>query len=148
MVPDQISVTGYDDSVYASMIRPKLTTVHQDIPAKSTCGIGTSDEIDSGRDAERIKYKKTSLSGKEGFCQRMTESLFFCPIVHKNRSKTLFTILSFARNLLILLGGSGVMIKSPKGNRADVSRVTCSANFNGAAQPSYLLNKHHGGKKR
>ena len=54
MVPDQISVTGYDDSVYASMIRPKLTTVHQDIPQKAHVAFGTSDEIDSGRDAERI----------------------------------------------------------------------------------------------
>ena len=35
MVPNQISVTGYDDSVYASMVRPKLTTVHQDIPQKA-----------------------------------------------------------------------------------------------------------------
>ena len=58
MVPDQISVTGYDDSVYASMVRPKLTTVHQDVPAKSTCGVETSDEIDSGRKLDRIKYKK------------------------------------------------------------------------------------------
>ena len=34
-VPDQISITGYDDSIYASMVRPKLTTVHQDIQQKA-----------------------------------------------------------------------------------------------------------------
>ena len=34
-VPDQISITGYDDSMYASMVRPKLTTVHQDVQQKA-----------------------------------------------------------------------------------------------------------------
>ena len=34
-VPDQISITGYDDSMYASMVRPKLTTVHQDVRQKA-----------------------------------------------------------------------------------------------------------------
>ena len=34
-VPEQISITGYDDSVYASMVRPKLTTVHQDVRQKA-----------------------------------------------------------------------------------------------------------------
>ena len=57
MVPEQISVTGYDDSVYASMIRPETDNSSSGYSTKSTCGVGTSDEIDSGRDAERIKYK-------------------------------------------------------------------------------------------
>ncbi len=57
MVPDQISITGYDDSVYASMVRPKLTTVHQDIPAKSTYGAETSDEADSGRELKELNIK-------------------------------------------------------------------------------------------
>lgn len=34
-VPDQISITGYDDSIYAQMVRPKLTTVHQDVSQKA-----------------------------------------------------------------------------------------------------------------
>ena len=28
-IPDQISIVGYDDSIYAEFVRPKLTTVHQ-----------------------------------------------------------------------------------------------------------------------
>ena len=44
--------------------------------AKGACGAETSAEINSGRDTGRIKYKKSSLSGKEGFCQRMTGSFF------------------------------------------------------------------------
>lgn len=34
-VPEQISVTGFDDNMYAVMVRPQLTTVHQDIKAKA-----------------------------------------------------------------------------------------------------------------
>lgn len=34
-IPDQISITGYDDSIYAQMVRPKLTTVHQDVSQKA-----------------------------------------------------------------------------------------------------------------
>ena len=33
-IPDQISIVGYDDSIYAEFVRPKLTTVHQDIHQK------------------------------------------------------------------------------------------------------------------
>lgn len=74
--PNQISVTGYDDSVYASMVRPKLTTVHQDVPQKAHVALKRLLKLISGRDIGRIKYKKSSLSGKEGFCQGMTGSFF------------------------------------------------------------------------
>lgn len=34
-IPEQISIVGYDDSMYAKMVRPKLTTVHQDVGQKA-----------------------------------------------------------------------------------------------------------------
>ena len=34
-VPEQVSVTGFDDSIYARMVRPRLTTVHQDVGQKA-----------------------------------------------------------------------------------------------------------------
>lgn len=34
-IPDQISVTGFDDNFYAQIVRPKLTTVHQDVHQKA-----------------------------------------------------------------------------------------------------------------
>ncbi len=33
-VPKQVSVVGFDDCVYAEYVRPRLTTVHQDVTAK------------------------------------------------------------------------------------------------------------------
>ena len=34
-VPEDISITGFDDNVYGKMIRPKLTTVHQNAGQKA-----------------------------------------------------------------------------------------------------------------
>ena len=33
-VPDDVSVVGFDDNIYATLIRPKLTTVRQDVEEK------------------------------------------------------------------------------------------------------------------
>ena len=33
-MPKQVSVVGFDDCVYAEYVRPRLTTVHQDVTAK------------------------------------------------------------------------------------------------------------------
>ena len=33
-MPDQVSIVGFDDCVYAEYVRPRLTTVHQDVEKK------------------------------------------------------------------------------------------------------------------
>ena len=38
-VPDQISITGFDDNIFARLIRPRLTSVHQDAYAKGRSAI-------------------------------------------------------------------------------------------------------------
>lgn len=38
-VPDEISVTGFDDCMYCEFVRPRLTTVHQDIDQKGTIAV-------------------------------------------------------------------------------------------------------------
>ena len=38
-VPNQISVTGFDDCFYASLLRPRLTTIHQDISQKARISV-------------------------------------------------------------------------------------------------------------
>ena len=34
-VPEQVSVTGFDDCIYAELMHPPLTTVRQNVPAKA-----------------------------------------------------------------------------------------------------------------
>lgn len=34
-IPEQVSVTGFDDNMFAQMVRPMLTTVHQDVQRKA-----------------------------------------------------------------------------------------------------------------
>ena len=57
MVPEQISVTGYDDSVYASMIRPKLTTVHQDVPQKAHVALERLMKLIQGETLNELNIK-------------------------------------------------------------------------------------------
>jgi LacI family transcriptional regulator len=39
-VPDDISVCGFDDNIFALGVRPKLTTVAQDVSKKASCAAG------------------------------------------------------------------------------------------------------------
>ena len=57
MVPNQISVTGYDDSVYASMVRPKLTTVHQDVPQKAHVALKRLLKLIQGETLDELNIK-------------------------------------------------------------------------------------------
>ena len=38
-VPSRISVTGFDDNIFARLVRPRLTTVHQDSGEKGRLAI-------------------------------------------------------------------------------------------------------------
>ena len=38
-VPEQVSVTGFDDCIYAELMRPPLTTVRQNVPAKAEAAV-------------------------------------------------------------------------------------------------------------
>ena len=56
-VPDQISITGYDDSIYASMVRPKLTTVHQDIRQKAHLALIRLMKLIQGENLKELNVK-------------------------------------------------------------------------------------------
>lgn len=34
-IPEQVSIVGFDDCIYTEFVRPRLTTVHQDVPKKA-----------------------------------------------------------------------------------------------------------------
>lgn len=38
-VPEQVSVTGFDDCIYAELMHPPLTTVRQNVPAKAEAAV-------------------------------------------------------------------------------------------------------------
>ena len=56
-IPDQISVTGYDDCIYASMVRPKLTTVHQDVRQKAHMALKCLMKLIKGERLEELNIK-------------------------------------------------------------------------------------------
>lgn len=56
-IPDQISFTGYDDSIYASMVRPKLTTVHQDVRQKAHVALKCLMKLIKGERLEELNIK-------------------------------------------------------------------------------------------
>lgn len=47
-VPDDISVSGFDDNILARVIRPRLTTVHQNVSQKAEMGVKTLFELLDG----------------------------------------------------------------------------------------------------
>ena len=57
-IPDQISITGYDDSIYASMVRPKLTTVHQDVRQKAHVALKCLMKLIKGERLEELNIKR------------------------------------------------------------------------------------------
>lgn len=56
-VPEQISITGYDDSIYAQMVRPKLTTVHQDVGLKAHLALGRLLRMVAGEQLKEFNVK-------------------------------------------------------------------------------------------
>lgn len=51
-VPEDISVVGFDDNVYANLCRPMLTTMHQDVTQKATIAIQYIKDLIAGRKIE------------------------------------------------------------------------------------------------
>lgn len=56
-IPDQISIVGYDDSIYAEFVRPKLTTVHQDIHQKGALAYRRLIKMIAGESMKELNIK-------------------------------------------------------------------------------------------
>lgn len=53
-VPERVSITGFDDNIFGRLIRPRLTTVHQDVAAKGRLAVDTLMRLIRGEEtAER-----------------------------------------------------------------------------------------------
>ena len=57
-IPEDISVVGFDDSIYASLVQPKLTTVRQDIEDKGRTAVNILLDIIDGKEIEEKNIRK------------------------------------------------------------------------------------------
>ena len=62
-IPDEISITGFDDVEYASLVRPALTTVRQDIQEKGQVAVDMLVKMLEGKpeDAETLVVLPTQM---------------------------------------------------------------------------------------
>ncbi|MBR3188613.1 MAG: LacI family DNA-binding transcriptional regulator [Lachnospiraceae bacterium] len=69
-VPDDVSVIGFDDNLYAQLSRPGLTTVHQDVEKRGTVATQTLLNIIAGNPpAERRIEMKSELVIRDTVCR-------------------------------------------------------------------------------
>ncbi len=73
-VPEQVSVTGFDDSIYARMVRPRLTTVHQDVGQKAHLAFSRLLRMVAGEQLKEFNIKKSGVPCKKRFCENMNRS--------------------------------------------------------------------------
>jgi len=56
-VPEDISIVGFDDNIYASQCRPQITTVHQDTSQKAVYAIDLLQKLIQGKEVEEYDIK-------------------------------------------------------------------------------------------
>ena len=59
-IPEDISVTGFDDNILSSMVRPRLTTVRQDVALKAETAVKKIDELLMGYIKEPVDIRLTT----------------------------------------------------------------------------------------
>lgn len=56
-IPDDISIVGFDDNAYSQLVRPALTTVHQDVTQKSAVAVEKLFEMLNGKDLKENRVE-------------------------------------------------------------------------------------------
>ena len=67
-VPEQVSVTGFDDCIYAELLHPPLTTVRQNVPAKAEAAVELLVRLIRQEPVECKNYLRSIISLVQGFC--------------------------------------------------------------------------------
>lgn len=74
-IPDDISIAGFDDNVYSQIIRPALTTVHQNVSRKGETAVEKILELVNGKEIEeRIIILPVKLVVRQSV-KKLTETL-------------------------------------------------------------------------
>lgn len=69
-IPEDVSVTGFDDVIFSSMVRPSLTTVKQDPYEMGRAGGQLMLKMLKGKEKNEIRLLKTQLKIRESTCGR------------------------------------------------------------------------------
>ena len=56
-IPQDISITGFDDNILSVVVRPRLTTVHQDITQKADMAVKSIVELLEGTHTELVDIR-------------------------------------------------------------------------------------------
>ncbi|MCQ2576032.1 MAG: diguanylate cyclase [Treponema sp.] len=96
-VPEDILITGFDDSSVAVYNKPKLTTINQDISAQAyECG-KIAERLFAGEKLPRINYTELTIKYRQSCgCIDMKESDY----VYKNQEEQIINELHIKRSLI------------------------------------------------
>lgn len=67
-IPDEISVAGMDDDVFASIVYPRLTTIRVNVEEKAETAVEVLMKLINGEECEKNVYKTTVQLNKKGKC--------------------------------------------------------------------------------
>jgi len=56
-IPEDISVTGFDDNILSHVVRPRLATVHQDVALKAETAVKSIDDLLAGLISEPVEVR-------------------------------------------------------------------------------------------
>ena len=59
-IPEDISITGFDDNILSHMVRPRLTTVRQDVAQKAEIAVKKIDDLLMGNAKEHVDIRLTT----------------------------------------------------------------------------------------
>ena len=73
LVPDQLSIAGFDDVSYAKMARPGLTTIRQNVDVKARYAVKAVMDLLEGREVQR-EYRVISSLAERRSVRRISET--------------------------------------------------------------------------